>query len=171
MRRDIHTKFIEKQEHYNTISRPSIQIPLHSNRFFHRRVSNNTIDTKAFEYPFSFIMSGDYPLKYCIESSEITRMPLFPNEISEWIWADVRERSWTLICRVKDVYIFYEASCSKMGFTIQYIDTPTPLHAPGSSMRIVLGNSLEYIIRYGLSDAQYNSYIQTTTPSNIFSHV
>ena len=165
-RNGLQFKFTEKQEFYNNLRISPINVP--SARDCEPRIRRYEIDKQKFEYPFSYILSCDYPVKDILESSEkgITHdnVDLFPYSISEWIWASVTDTEWTLLCRLhNELYILYEAGCSPMGFTIKHSSSPTAQKTSGASMRIVAGNTLEYII-HTMSLAQYNLYMKKTVP-------
>jgi len=148
---------IEKKEHYNNLRISPINVP--KARDCKPRIRRYEIDKQKFEYPFSYILSCDYSVKDSMGDSEkhikVCDLDLFPYTISEWIWASVRDTEWNLLCRLhNDIYVLYEAQCSDMGFTIK--DSST-------SMRIVAGNTLEYII-HRMSLAQYTLYMKKTIP-------
>jgi len=165
-RNAVGVKFTQKQEFYNNLRISPITIP--PGRDCKPRMRIYEIPIKKFEYPFSYITSCEYPVNDILECSEndisVYEIDLFPYSISEMIWASVTDTSWDLLCRLHNgIYVLYEAGCSPMGFTIKHSSSPTPERMPGASMRMIAGNTLEYII-HRMSLSQYNLYMKKTIP-------
>lgn len=165
-------KAIQRQERANAALRTSpITIPQKPARVYEERIAKYTVNIAKFEYPLSYLLSGDYTVADIMnEPVHATTLHdssprLFPRAVAQWIWGSVQGYSWTLLCRLHNgLYVFYEAGCGPLGFSIKHSSSPTPQRTPGSSMRLVAADTLEYLIVHVLSDAQYALYMRKTVP-------
>jgi hypothetical protein len=167
-------KAMQRQERANanaSLRTSPITIPQKPARVYQQRVAKYDVNPATFEYPFSYLLSGDYTvadiMNEPVYSTNLcnTSPTLFPRTIAEWIWGSVKGYSWTLLCRLHNgLYVFYEAGCGPLGFSVKHSTSPTPQRTPGSSMRLVAADTLEYLVLHVLSDAQYTLYMRKTVP-------
>ena len=93
-------KAIQRQERANAALRTSpITIPQKPARVYEERIAKYTVNIAKFEYPLSYLLSGDYTVADIMnEPVHATTLHdssprLFPRAVAQWIWGSVpRER-------------------------------------------------------------------------------
>jgi hypothetical protein len=107
------------------------------------------------EYPFSFLLSGEYP-RECdpIPGQPEEEIGDFPNTVAEYLWiheGENDEEPWLCLCKLEnDVYVFYKGECDYTGFDCQ------------GGMEIYASKVPAILIQYGMASADYEKYIQET---------
>ena len=167
----ISEKALERQAraNYNSSLRVSpITVPQKLARVFSERIATHPVTPAAFEYPFSYMLEGDYTVADIMDEP-VNRAIDFPRTLTKYIWGSSTDYTWTLLGQLDNgLYIFYEAGCSPLGFSVKHSSSPTPQRTPGASMRLVVADTLEYLVLHVLSDAQYSHYIRETIPATIY---
>jgi hypothetical protein len=108
-------------------------------------------NTKALEYPFSFI--GDKEYQYAVSDfckgiihEEPHDPGNFPLNIEEYYWIHEGkndEESWYCLCKLDNgLYAFYSARCDYTGFDCQ------------GEMRLCVSKDLSILFKYGLTTAK-----------------
>lgn len=178
----ISEKALERQAFANANSSlrvSPITVPQKLARVFSDRIATHPVTPAAFEYPFSYMLEGDYTVAdimyepvHRVIDTPAHRAIDFPRTLTKYIWGSCTDYTWTLLGQLENgLYIFYEAGCSPLGFSIKHSTSPTPQRTPGASMRLVVADTLEYLVLHVLSDAQHSLYIRETIPATIYEDI
>jgi len=115
--------------------------------------SQENPNIESLEYPFSFILEGDYDVEDFIipmpgEPDEDAGN--FPNNIQEYIWVYEGandEEPWLAIVKLDNGnYAFYRGECDYTGFDCQ------------GAMELYISKSLDTLVRMAMTNEDYRHY-------------